>query len=67
MKITIECESCGNQHTLSTPAKKYLQLRDNLEVGGYRYTATDTVIKDGKLKELMIHCNCGNWITLGVD
>ena len=67
MKITIECEKCGNKHIVSAPEKKYLQLRDNLEAGEFRYTAADTVIKDGKLQEFMIHCKCGNYITLGVD
>ena len=66
MKITIECE-CGKKHTVSAPARKYLQLRDNLETGGFRYSASDTKIIDGKLKEFMIHCDCGNFIYLGVD
>lgn len=50
MKITIECE-CGNKHTVSAPAKKYLQLRDNLEKGGFMYSASDSKIKDGKLED----------------
>lgn len=66
MKIIIECE-CGNKHILQAPEKKYLQFRDNLESGGYRYTASDTEVKDGKLKEFMIRCQCGNWIKLGMD
>lgn len=66
MKITIECE-CGKKHTVSAPERKYLQLRDNLETGGFRYNASDTIIKDGKLEEFMIHCDCGNYIYLGMN
>lgn len=67
MKITIECE-CGNKHVLQAPAKRFLQFRDNLETGEFRYTASDTEIKDGKLQEFMIHCDkCKNWMALGMD
>ena len=66
MKIMIECE-CGKKYTVSALAKKYLQLRDNLEEGGFRYSASDTKIRDGKLEEFMIHCDCGNYIYLGMD
>ena len=45
MRITIECE-CGNKHILEVK-KKYMQCRDNLEAGGFRYTASDTEIQDG--------------------
>lgn len=61
MKITIECE-CGNRISLSAPAKKYLQLRDNLEKEKFRYDGAE----DGK--EFRICCDkCHNWITLGVE
>ena len=65
MKITIECE-CGNRHTMEVHAKKYLQFRDNLEAGHFRYL--DTKIENDMLKEFMIRCdNCGNYIYLGMD
>ena len=67
MKIIIECEKCGNNHILSAKPKKYLQFRDNLEVGRFKYVESDTVIKNGKLESIMILCSCGNYITLGVD
>ena len=67
MKITIECEKCKKTHSFSSLPRKYLQLRDNLEKGGFRYNASDTKIRDGKLEEFMIHCGCGNYISLGMD
>ena len=66
MKLTIECDICGNKHIMSAPAKKYLQIRDNLGVGGFHYD--DSEIKEGNLKELRISCSkCGNWISLGFN
>lgn len=67
MNITIECEKCGNKHTVSALERMYLQFRDNLENGNFRYAFSDTLIKDGKLQQFMIHCKCGNYITLGMD
>ena len=65
MTITIKCE-CGNEITLSTLPRKYLQLRDNLEDHQFRYDGAE--IKDGQLKEIRIKCSkCGNYASLGVD
>lgn len=64
MKITIECE-CGNKHTMEAPEKKYLQSRDNLEAGHFKYAASDS--DSGNKKEFRLHCDkCGNWITIDV-
>lgn len=48
MELMIKCE-CGNSISLSAPAKKYLQLRDNLESEQFRYDGAE--ITDGKVKE----------------
>lgn len=65
MTLTIECE-CGNKIILSAPAKRYLQLRDNLETKQFRYDNAE--IKNGKVEEFRICCDkCNNWITLGVN
>ena len=65
MILTIECE-CGNKITLSAPSKKYLQLRDNLEIKQFHYDGAE--IKKGKVEEFRISCDkCKNWITLSVD
>ena len=66
MYITITCDKCKNTHTMRAPAKKYLQLRDNLEQGGFSY-GERAEISDGKLKEFLIRCKCGNYIQLGMD
>ena len=68
MTITITCDRCGNKHTMSTKEIKYLQLRDNLEVGGFRYSSSDTKIKDGRLEEITIQCEeCRDYLCLGMD
>lgn len=65
MELMIKCE-CGNSISLSAPAKKYLQLRDNLEPEQFRYAGAE--ITEGKVKEFRICCDrCRNWIVLGVD
>ncbi len=66
MKITLECE-CRRKHTVSAPEKKYLQFRDDLEAGGFRFSSSDIKIRDGRAEELIIHCDCGNYISLGLD
>lgn len=65
MTLTIECE-CGNRITLHAPAKRYLQLRDNLETMQFRYGGAE--IKNGKVEEFRICCDkCNNWIILVVN
>lgn len=66
MILTIKCDICNKTHTMDAPAKKYLQFRDALERGGFSY-CKDAKIEGGKLKEIMIRCECGNFIFLGMD
>ena len=65
MTLTIECE-CGNRVTVSAPPKKYLQLRDNLETGDFKYGGSK--IKGVKVEEIRICCDkCGKYMDLGLD
>lgn len=66
MKITIECD-CGNHIEMKAPPKKYLQMRDNLETGEFRY-ADAQYDEKGNIKEILIVCDkCHNSIALGLD
>lgn len=66
VKLTIECE-CGNIITMVPPSRKYLQLRDNLEIKGFRFENIK-YDKNSKVKEFQLCCDkCKNYISLGVD
>lgn len=65
MIITFECE-CGNKLTISTLPKKYVQLRDCLELKQFHYDGMK--LQEGDVKELQISCDkCRNWVVLGID
>lgn len=58
MILSIVCE-CGNKIDIIAPAKKYLQMRDNLETRKFRIA--DSEITERKLKEIRIECDkCNN-------
>ncbi len=66
MKIIIECD-CGNHIKMEAPPKKYLQMRDTLEKGEFRY-ADAQYDANGNIKEILIVCDkCNNSIALGLD
>ena len=64
MKLTVECE-CGNKVAMNAPAKKHLQMRDNLETKQFHFDSLE--VKDGKVQVVRIKCdNYGDWITVGL-
>jgi hypothetical protein len=52
MTITIECE-CGNRIAMNVSSKKYLQLRDNLEIHDFRFDGAE-YDKNNKVSEFRI-------------
>lgn len=65
MQIIIKCD-CGNEISISAPAGKYTQIRDNLETKQFHFGKAE--INNGELKNFKVECDkCKRQIILGVD